>query len=150
MLKVVEYADVNLIVRTTLLQKLTQRILDIILIRQLQDRLIHNATEPYNSLTHKLWSPLTRTYQPRGLLACKFLCCSLVDDKLDVRMLLQVARRYIARNLLLDNLLHCRSLILAPRHKHNLIGTHNSANTHCDSHLWSAIEACETLRLHLS
>ena len=65
MLQVVEYADVNLVVRATLLKELTERILDVVLVCELKDRLIHDATKPHHSPAHELRCPIARSYEPR-------------------------------------------------------------------------------------
>ena len=66
---VVEYIDVNLVVGASLLQQLTERILNVILVCEFQNRLIYNTTQPYHSLAGKFRSPLARANQPRGLYA---------------------------------------------------------------------------------
>ena len=66
MLEVVEHLDVDLVVRTVLLEEFSESVCEIVALSQLEDRLLNLFAEPYHSLADEFRSPLARTYKPRG------------------------------------------------------------------------------------
>ena len=66
MLQVIEHIDIDLVIRTFLLKQLAERILDIILVLELEYRLMDRLAQPYYSLAYKLRSPFARSDKPRG------------------------------------------------------------------------------------
>ena len=121
-LQIVEHINVNLVIGALLLEQFAQRILQIVIISELQDRLTNLLTEPYNSLAHKFWGPLARTDQPRGLAASEHRSGVLVNIHSNIIVLLKQRCGHITTALALDNLFHGPSLILSPCHQHYLLG----------------------------
>ena len=149
-LQVVEDPDIDLVERTCCLEQFAQRIFDIIVVGQLQNRLIHLTTQPHHRLTHKARCPFARTYQPGSHLARQKARGILVHYDLHIAMALQERGRHVARNLPLDDIADHRSLALAPRHQHHLIGAHDGVDAHRDGHLGRFVHIMEELRLHLA
>ena len=65
-LEVVEYIDVDLVVRPVELQQLSERILQIVSLGKFQDRLVKSLAEPHDCLPDEFRAPPARTYQPRS------------------------------------------------------------------------------------
>ena len=66
MLEIVEYIDIDLVIRSFLLEKLTERVLDIVLVLKLKDRLVNCLAKPYDRFPYELRSPLARSDEPRS------------------------------------------------------------------------------------
>ena len=149
MLQVVENVDVDTVVGAALFEQFAERVLDIVVVGELQNRLLHHSAEPYDGLADELRGPLAGAYEPRCLLAGELLCGILVHDHLDVGVRLQVGCRNLARNLALDDLLHDVRLVLAPGHQDDALGPHDRSDAHRNSHLRGVLHAVEGSRLHL-
>ena len=89
MLKVIEYVNVDLVERSELVEQLTERMLEIISLRKLEDRLVHFLAKPYDSLSDEFPCPLARAYKPRRYHSCQERACILIYIAADVRMSLE-------------------------------------------------------------
>ena len=89
-LEVVEDVDVDLVVGVALFEQFAQRVFDIILVGEFEDRLLYHAAQPYYGLARELGRPFAGAYQPRCLLARKHLRGIFVDHHLDIGVHLQV------------------------------------------------------------
>ena len=151
MLYLIEYTNIDLVVCVHALQKIRKRVLDIVLMCQLQDRFVHYLAKPYYSLADKLVAPLLwRCHKPRLLDTRKFLCRSLINNDLDIGMVLQRCYRIFFGNLAFDKVICNLCLVLTPHHKHNLLSTHDCLHTHSDGTLRNLVRVREKLVLILA
>ena len=65
MLEIIENVNINLVERSPLVEKLAERMLEIIFLRELENRLVDFLAKPYHGLPHKLPCPVARSYHPR-------------------------------------------------------------------------------------
>ena len=79
MLKIVEYLYIDLCIRTVLLEKLSQTVLQVIALSEFQDRLVYLFAEPYYSFSDEFRSPFARTDKPRGYVSDKQACRIFVN-----------------------------------------------------------------------
>ena len=86
MLEVVENVNVNLVERSPLIKQLAEGMLEIILLGELENRLVNLLAEPYHSLSHKLSRPVARSYHPRRYDSCKEGGAGLVSVAGNVRV----------------------------------------------------------------
>ena len=146
-LEVVEYVDVDLVVGAALFEQFAQRIFDVILVGELQDRFLHHAAEPHYGLAGEFGRPFAGAYQPRRLLAGEQLGGVLVDYDFDVGVGLQVRCWHLGRDLAFDDLLDDLGLLFAPSHQDDLVGPHDRVDTHRDGQLRGVVQSEECARL---
>ena len=139
-----------MVVGAALFEQFAQRVLDVVLVGEFQDRFVHDAAKPYHGLAHELRRPVAGTHQPRRLLAGEHLRGVLVDHHLDIGVCLQVRGGNLSRDLALDDLLHDLRLVLAPGHQDDAVGAHDRLDTHRDRHLGGVLQSEEGARLHLA
>ena len=146
-LQVVEDVDVDLVVGAALFEQFAQRVFDIVLVGKFQNRFLHHAAKPYHCLADELGRPAAGPDQPWRLFAGEQLCGVLVDDHFDVGVGLEVGGRHLPRDFALDHALDDRGLLLAPGHQDDLLGAHDGADAHRDSHLGRVLQSEEGSRL---
>ena len=128
MLQVVEYVDVYLVVCAFLLQKLSQGILYIVLVRQFQYRFVHCLAEPYHGLPDEFRSPFARPYKPRGNHPCQQARRIVVRIERDVLMFLEERCRAGRGDRTFHDILDRIGLVLAPGHENDFLGTHHGGD----------------------
>ena len=80
MLQVVEDLDVNVVARTIEGEQLTQTVVVIIFVCELEDGLARLLTEPYHGRACELVGPLAVGNKPWAHNACELGCCCEVND----------------------------------------------------------------------
>ena len=88
MLQIVENLDVDCVERTFGFEQLTQRIVDIIVVSEFENRLLGLHRQPDNCLANEFGRPVARADQPRSLDARQLLGSLLVNHDLDIVVLL--------------------------------------------------------------
>ena len=114
MLQVVEYLDVGIVGRAIESQKFTQSILVVILVGQLQDRLVYLLAEPYQGRAHQLVGPPAGSNKPWMLDASEMGSSTQVEYHVSIRMRLEERSRQGIGDTILHYLLHNLRLLLAP------------------------------------
>ena len=89
MLKVVEYLDVDLVIRAILLEKFAEAVCKIIALSEFEDRLVYLLAEPYYSLSDELRCPFAWTYEPWSDISCDKGSRVLIHIERDVFVLLE-------------------------------------------------------------
>lgn len=92
-LQVIEYLNVYIICRTIQRQQFAQTVFVIILVSQLQDRLLGKQTQPNDSTTNQLVIPFAACYQPRTLNTSKVCSSRQVNTNGCILMHLQIRSR---------------------------------------------------------
>ena len=135
MLQIIENINIDFIVRSEQLHKLPKRILQIILQRKLQYRLIHLLAQPYYRLSDKLRRPLATTNHPWRSHSRQFGSRSLIRKKCNIIVQLQIRSRVSRTNITLNNILHCFSLLFTPRHQNNPLSRQHRINPDSQSRI---------------
>ena len=89
MLEVIEHVNVYLVIRPPPVEQLAERMLEIIFLCKLENRLVNLLAKPYDSLSHEFPCPVARSYHPRRYNSRKEGCAGLVGVAGYVRMSLE-------------------------------------------------------------
>ena len=120
--------------------------LAVILVGELQDRLIGLRTKPNDGAANQLIIPHARRDEPRVTDACQLTRSREVDHDLGVRMVLQAGRRHgIARGGF-DRLTDDARFVFSPRHEHHFGRLHERAKTHRNHARRHIVDRSEELR----
>ena len=79
MLEIVEYADVDRVVWSVLLEEFAEAVVEVVLLCELEDWFACLLAEPYDSLADKLRGPLAWAYKPRCDISCELACRVIFD-----------------------------------------------------------------------
>ena len=129
-LQVVEDLDVGIVSRAVESQEFAQAVLVVILVGQLQDRLVQFLAEPYQCRTHLLVGPLAVGYEPWMLDAGEVGSCAQVEDDVCIRMSLEEACWQCVSDVSFHYLLHDVSLLVAPSREIYFLGREQGSDTH--------------------
>ena len=135
MLQVVENLYVDGIERTVDIKQLSEGILKVILLGELEDRLADFLAKPDNGLADEFPGPDARAYHPGGNHPCEQGGSCLVGINPDVIMSLQQGCRAHRSLLSFHDITHSLRLILSPGHHNHLLRAHHCPDTHGDGHL---------------
>ena len=143
MLQIVEYLDVDRVERTFGFEQLSQRVVDIIVIGQFENRLLGLHRQPDHRFANELRRPVARANQPRSLDAGQLYGGLFVHYDLDVLMTLQVGCGTHRVDCALDHLTDYRGFIFAPSYQYDLFCGQDRTDTHCDSLRRNVLGTCE-------
>ena len=130
MLQVVENLDVCVVCRAVESQEFAQTVLVVVLIGQLQDRLVQLLAEPYQCTAYQLVCPLAVCYEPRMLDTCQVRSSAQVENYVCIRMSLEEASWQCVSDVSFYYLLHDFSLLVAPCCEVNTLGREQGSDTH--------------------
>ena len=122
MLQVVKDLDITVVCRTEESEKVGESVLVIVLVGELEDRLLHELAEPNHSSAYRLVGPLAVGDEPRVNDTCQLAGCSEVDDELGVVVCLHERSRNGVGDAAFHNLLHHIRLLFAPCREEHLVG----------------------------
>ena len=128
MLEVVEYVDVNLVKLALAFEKVAETVVQIILLRELQDGFPNLLAQPYNGLADKLGSPVAWAHEPGGFAAGEKACGGLVHIETDVVVRLEKGGGTGRVLGTFGNGLHGICFFLTPGHQDNLFGAEHGGN----------------------
>ena len=118
-------------------EEVLQTVAVVILVGQLEDRLLQLQRQPDHSLADEGFGPLQPqrvegSHQPRGLEAGEPGSGRPIEHKPGVGVLLQRTGRNMARGEVFDGIAHDRSLVLAEGQQHHAAGVEDRSHTHRD------------------
>ena len=135
MLQVVEDPDVDLVVGAVQLQQFAQGVLQIVALRQLEDRRADRLAEPDHGLADELLRPVAGAHQPGGHHAREQAAGRRVDVEMDMVVPLQQRGRAGGRHLAFDDGLDRVGFIFSPRHQDDAARREHRGDAHRDGAL---------------
>ena len=88
-LELVEHVDVDLVKRPVEIDEIAEEVLQIVLLRELENRLVNLLAEPHHGFPDQFRSPFARTDLPRGHRSCQKGGGHLVCEEGDVVVALE-------------------------------------------------------------
>ena len=131
-LQVIKYLDIHIIGRSVKSDQLTQSVVIIILICQLENRFIHHSTKPNYGPTDEFAGPFTVCNQPGATNTCKLRCCRQVHIHFCFGMCLQDRARNQVGYRSLDNIGDTSCLLFTPGNQSYFFCIHHIRKSHCD------------------
>ena len=131
-LEVVEDVDVDLVIGAELLEEFAEGVLQIVLFRELQDRLSDGLAQPHDRFALELGRPVAGTDEPGGDHAGEVAARGLIDKEVDVVVALQQGSRAASGHLAFGDGLHGGGLVLAPGHQDDASGGEHRTDAHGD------------------
>ena len=149
-LQVVEHVDIDLVVCPFLFEELPEGILYVVLVRQLENRLVYGLAEPYHGFPDEFRCPLARPDKPWSHDAGQQAGRVVVGVERDVFMLLQERCRAGRGDRPFDDVLDGPGLVLAPGHQDDFLCAHHRGYADRNGGLWRVgYVAVEIARLRL-